>query len=286
MNLSLQGRSMKKAKVVAQLVLVSFLLVSCWPAEVDVSTTFKADGSGTRVIIVDIMDDTLSSGPIPNPEDPEATKGKGPVINDWHIDGGLMNIQTWLEQNSPSWMRIEAVSVDGVHRRFRMSYDFSSFDDFLAKYETLVNLSPNLSWNDFDAAEKPRWQTSTSGFDRTVTFTESRDIVLASLDWAADGIYNDLYNVQSLAGYVGKADIWALANYRVAIGDDAYEELRHYDKTRPDGEHLGKVVFVESQIFSLSGESRNTGLIIAVIAIAGAVVAAVVTLLLRKKKST
>ncbi len=278
---------MKKAKVTAQLVLVSFLLVSCWPAEVEVSTSFNADGSGTRVIIVDIMDDTLSDEPIPNPEDPEGTKGKGPVINDWHIDGGLMAIQTWLEQNAPTWMRIEEVSVEGVHRRFRMSYDFSSFDDFLAKYETLVNLSPNLSWGDFDAAEKPRWIVETSGFDRTVTFTESRDIVLASLDWAVDGIYNDLYNVQNLAGYVGKADIWALANYRVTLGDETYEELRHYDETRPDGDHMGKVVFVESQLFSLSGEYRNTGLIIGVIAVAAVVVAAavVVVLLLRKKKS-
>ncbi len=100
-----------------------------------------------------------------------------------------------------------------------------------------------------------------------------------------DGIYSDLHNVQNLAGYVGKADIWTLANYRVTIGDNTYEELRHYDETRPDGEHLGKIVFVESQLFSLSGEYRNTGLVIAAIAVVGAIVAGIVVLLVRKRKS-
>ena len=275
---------MKKAKALVLFVAVALLLTSCWPGEVEVSTTFNANGSGTRVIIVDIMDDTLSAQPIRNPEDPEGTKGKGPVVNDWHIDGGLMAIQTWLEENAPSWMKVEPVAVDGVHRYFRMSYDFSSFDDFLAKYRMLVDLSPNLSWDDFDADEKPRWIVETSGFNRTITFTESRDIVLASLDWAVDGIYNDLYNVQNLAGYVGKADIWQLANYRVTLGDQTYEELRQYDKTRPDGDHMGKVVFVESASFSVSDTFMNTVLLVIVIAAVVVVVAGVVLLLVFRKK--
>ena len=275
---------MKKASALALLVLVALLLTSCWPGEVEVSTTFKANGSGTRVIIVDIMDDTLSAQAIPNPEDPQGTKGKGAVVNNWHINGGLIAIQTWLQENAPSWMKVEPVAVDGVHRYFRMSYDFSSFDDFLTKYQTLVNLSPNVSWNDFDADEKPQWKVETSGFTRTITFTESRDIVLASLDWAVDGIYNDLYNVQNLAGFVGKSDIWTLANYRVSLGDQSYEELRIYDETRPDGENRGKIVFVESASFTVSASFMNTVLLIIVIAAVVVLVAVALFFLLRKKK--
>ena len=242
----------KRILILAVFVVFGLLLSACWPAEVGVETTFtNSSGAGTRVIIIDIMDDTLSVEPIPNPEDPEATKGKGAVINDKHITGGLMAIQTWLEENAPSWMTIEPVEVDGIHRFFKLSYSFVDFDDFLAKYEELVNMSPTMSWDDFDANELPQWNVVTVDGNKTVTYTESKVILEASLDWAVDGIWNDIYDADDLTGWVGKADIWALANYTLTIGDEVFEELRYYDEERPDGDNFGKIVFVESEDFDL-----------------------------------
>jgi hypothetical protein len=252
-----------KRKVLLLVVMAVFglLLNACWPAEVGVDTTFtNARGAGTREIIIDIMDDTLSEEPIPNPEDPEGTKGKGPVVNDWHIDGGLNAIQTYLEENAPSWMTIEEVEVDGVHRFFKMTYAFNSFDDFLSKYEELVNMSPTMSWEDFAEDELPTWTTTTEGNTKTATYTESLVILQASLDWAVDGIWNNLYNEQNLAGYVDKASIWEIANYTLTVSDENYEELRHYDEEREDGEFLGKIVFVESADFELSGDFETATL--------------------------
>jgi hypothetical protein len=231
------------------------------------------------------MDDTLSPVAIPNPEDPEKNKGKGPVINNWHINGGLLAIQTWLKENSPNWITVHEPTVDGVHRYFRMSYAFSDFNDFTAKYKTLVDLSPNLSWDDFDADEKPRWEVSSSGFKRIVRFSESRDLVAASLDWAVDGIYKDLYNAQNLAGLVGKENIWSFANYRLTIGDQSYEELKHYDRSRPDGEKFGKIVVVESATLSLAASFTNTGLLVGIVLSILIIAALGVFLLARKKKA-
>ncbi|TVP86977.1 MAG: hypothetical protein EA375_00025 [Acholeplasmataceae bacterium] len=242
----------RRILLLAVFAVFGLLLSACWPAEVGVETTFtNSRGAGTRVIIIDIMDDTLSVDPIPNPEDPDGTKGKGAVINNKHITGGLMAIQTWLEENAPSWMTIEPVEVDGIHRYFKMSYSFDDFEDFMAKYEELVNMSPTMSWDDFDADELPSWTVVTEGNQKIVTYTESHVILLASLDWAVDGIWNDLYDADDLAGWVDKVDIWALANYTVTIGEAVYEELRYYDEDRPDGENFGKIVFVESEDFEL-----------------------------------
>lgn len=251
----------RKILLLAVMAVFGLLLNACWPAEVGVETTFSnSRGGGTRVILIDIMDDTLSEDPIPNPEDPEGTKGKGAVVNDWHIDGGLGAIQTWLEENAPTWMTIEEVEIDGVHRIFKMSYDFNSFDDFLEKYEELVNMSPTMSWEDFAEDELPTWTVETEGDEKIATYTESFVILQASLDWAVDGIWNDIYNEQNLAGYVDKASIWEIANYRLTINEESYEELSHYDEERPDGEFFGKIVFVESEDFELSGAFESATL--------------------------
>ncbi|HOI85784.1 MAG TPA: hypothetical protein PLP48_06865 [Acholeplasmataceae bacterium] len=253
-------------KLFALIVLLAFALVlnACWPGEVTVETTFNMDGSGTRYIILDVMDDTLSTTPITNPDDPEGTEGKGAVLNDKHIDGGVIAIQTWLEENAPDFITVHEAEVDGYHRIFTMSFDFDSFDDFLAKYEELVNLSPNLSWDDFDASELPTLEV-TGGFTKTLTFKESKAIVDASLDWAIDGIWNSIYDEADLAGFVTKNDISVLANYSVTINDSTVEELREYDPAATDGTGTGKVIFVESESFEVTGEFFNTTLLIIVI---------------------
>jgi|SRR5690554_458030 len=264
---------MKKVLMSIVALAIVSMLAACWPAEIGVETTFNADGSGTRVFVIDIMDDTLSTTPITNPDDPEGTEGKGAVLNDKHVDGGVIAIQAWLEDNAPDFMTVHDATVDGYHRYFKLSFDFESFDDFLAKYELLVNLSPNLSWDDFDASELPTLTSSTSGSVKTMTFTESKVMVEASLDWAISGIYEDLYNEADLAGFVTKADIWVLANVKVTLGDGEFKEERHYDPDAEEGDdagNTGKVIFVESQEFEATGEfevpTTNIWLIVGIVA--------------------
>jgi hypothetical protein len=259
---------MKKLLMVLVLVFAVFALTGCWPGEVGVETVFTSkDGAGTRTIILDVMDDTLSTTAITNPDDPEGTEGKGAVINSTHIQGGVSAIQTWLEANAPTFVTVSAMKTEGYHRYFTLTYSFTDFADFLAKYEQLVNLSPTLSWSDFDATEKPTWVCE----GRTCTFKESKDIVEASLDWAIDGIWTDIYLEADLAGFVTKADISVLANYSVSMGEALFEELQRFDPTAADGAGTGKMVYVTSSTLQLTGEFPTSPLLIGGI-IAGAVV--------------
>lgn len=274
---------MKKLLVLVVMAVFALTLTACWPGEIGVTTEFNADGSGTRTIVLEVMDDTLSDVAITNPDDPDGDEGKGAVLNDKHIDGGVIAIQTWLEDNAPAFITVEDAMVDGYVRTFTMSYAFDDFDDFLDKYEQLVNLSPNMSWDDFDDSEKPTLDI-TGGFKKTLTFKESKTILEASFDWAIDGIWNDIYDEADLAGYVTKADISVLAGYNVTIGDDELEEIRYYDPEAEDGDFTGKVIFVESDSFALTGEYTNTGLIVGLIVAAVAVIGGAVFLVLKLKK--
>lgn len=277
---------MKKLLVLVVMAVFALTLTACWPGEIGVVTEFNADGSGTRTIIIEVMDDTLSDTAIINPDDPDQDEGKGAVLNDKHIDGGVIAIQTWLEDNAPDFITVEDASVDGYVRTFTMSYSFDDFDDFLDKYEQLVNLSPNMSWDDFDDSEKPSLDM-TGGFTKTLTFYESKTILEASLDWALDGIYNDIYNEADLAGFVTKADISVLAGYTVRIGDEELSEIRYYDPNASennDAGDTGKVIFVESDDFELSGSFTNTGLIVGLVIGAVALIGGGVFLVLKFKK--
>ncbi|MFA5693646.1 MAG: hypothetical protein WC907_08515 [Acholeplasmataceae bacterium] len=246
---------MKKIFTLFALVLITVALSACWPAEVSVETNFNMDGSGTRTIVIDIMDDTLSEDPIPNPEDPDGDKDKGAVLNDVHVTGGILAIQTWLEENAPDFITVHDPKVDGYHRFFKMSYTFKNFDDFLDKYKTLVNLSPTISWDDFSDDELPSLKV-TGTFKKSATYSESRDLLMASLDWAVDGIWNDIYDEADLAGFVEKENIWALAGVKITLGKNTFNEESYYDEELPDGDEgdMGKIVYVESETFTLKGE--------------------------------
>ena len=216
-----------------------------------------------------MYDDTLQTDPITNPDDPEGIEGKGAVINSIHITGGVSEIQTWLTDNAPTWMTVEDMQTEGNQRIFTLTYDFTDFDDFLAKYEELVNLSPNLSWSDFDADELP--MVECEGFlSKECTFTESTNIVNASIDWAKDGIWTDIYDEASLAGYVTKDDIAVLADYTLDLNGETYEEIHHYDADAVDGDGTGAVVNVTSESFTLTTSFTNTTsiIILAVIVVA------------------
>ncbi len=255
---------MKKIITTIMFVGLFFTLSGCWNGEISVNTQFNSDGSGTRTLVLDVMDDTLSSTPIINPDDPDQTEGKGPVVNNEHITGGIPAIETWLQENAPSWMTVEAMTTDGIHRYFTLTYDFTDFADFTAKYEELVGMSPNVAWSDFDASELPSWSCSGS-LTKTCTFTESKDIVQASLDWAIAGIWNDLYDATSLAGYVTKDDIATLANYTLTVGNTKVEDLSKYDPSAVDGDYTGKVVYVQNSSWTASDKFTNKTLITEII---------------------
>jgi len=275
----------KKILLLVVLVGVAFGLMGCWPAEVGVTTTFEADGSGERVIVIDIMDDTLSDEPIVNPDDPNGEEGKGAVINNKHIVGGLPAIQTWLEENAPEFITVEDSYTDGYHRYFVLKYTWTDFDDFIEKYKTMVNLSSTLNWSDFDEEELPKLETS-GFFKKEMTFTESRAIVEASLDWAVEGIWNDIYDPADLADYVTKNDISVLAGYKVVINESSLEKEAYYD---PDVEvnetETGARVFVEDEAFTTTGMFSKPGVVIGTV-VAGVVVvgAAVAVVIVTKRK--
>ncbi len=276
----------KRILLVFALLFAGLALTGCWQGEIGVETVFDSKaGSGTRTIVLDVMDDTLSDTPIINPDDPDQTEGKGAVINNKHIDGGLTAIQTWLVANAPTFVTVEPMTTDGYHRYFTLTYTFEDFDDFLDKYEQLVDLSPLLDWDDFDQTEKPSWTCDGS----TCTFFETKDILNASMDWAIDGIWNDIYLADDLAGYVEKENIAVLANYTLTVGEETYEELQEFDPDAIDGEGTGKVVYVQSATFTESGEfPMGTWAIVGIIGGAVVVVAGlavVVVLFLGKKKT-
>ena len=272
-----------KRKILTIAVVVA--LTGCWPGEVGMTTVFNADGSGSRTIVVDVMDDTLSTNPIINPDDPDGDEGKGAVINNQHITGGLLEIQTWLDENAPDFITVEDATVDGYHRYFTMTYSWEDFDDFLAKYEILVDLSPTMDWDDFSAEEKPTL-TIEGLYKKTLTFSETKLIVEASLDWAIDGIWNDIYDEATLAGWVTKADISVLSGYTLEIGDEMVEELAFYDPDALEGDGVttGVRVQVESDSFELAAMFTNTGMIVGTIVVVVALLGAAVFFVLKAKK--
>lgn len=255
-----------------------FALSGCWNGEISVDTVIEKDGSGSRTITLAVLDDTLSTDPIINPDDPDQTEGKGAVINNKHITGGLSEIQTWLDANSPTWMTVNDMRVDGVTRYFELTYSFTDFDDYMAKYKELVNLSPNQDWSDFDETEIPSFVCSGT-LKVTCEYKESIDIVNASLDWAINGIYTDIYDEDDLAGYVTKADISTLANYKLTVDGKTVESISAYDAEAKDGDAgTGAVVYPTGPSWTLTTEFTNVTAVIvtgvlSVVVIAGAVVA-------------
>jgi hypothetical protein len=275
---------MKKKFLAILLTAISVIaLTGCWAGEVGVTTEFENKaGGGVRTYVLDVMDDTLSTTAITNPDDPDKTEGKGAVINSTHIEGGVSAIQAWLTANAPSFVTVAPMKTEGYHRLFTISFEFDDFADFLSKYQQLVDASDNVAWTDFDAAELPTWTVD----GQTCTFTESKAIVQASMDWAISGIWEDIYVEADLAGYVTKDDISVLANYKVVMGEEVFEELGHFDPAAVDGTGTGAMVYVESESFTLTNKYPISGWAIGGI-ISGCVIlvaGAVYFLVLRKEK--
>ena len=217
-----------------------------------------------------------------NLDDPEGTEGKGAIINSIHITGGVSEIQTWLEDNSPEWMTVEEMETVENQRVFTITYDFDDFDEFLLRYEQLVDLSPNTSWDDFEENELPTFEC-TGFLSKECTFTESTTLVNATFDWAVDGIWEDIYDESTLAGWVTKSDITVLADYTLDLNGEVVEELHAYDADALDGDGTGAVVNVTSDSFTLTTEFTNIAGIAIIAVIAIAVIGGVVFIVIRKK---
>lgn len=229
-------------------IILAIVLVGCYQGEIAVETRFYGNGSGERVFILDVMDDLLHDEAIPNPDDPDGSKNFGPVLNDQHINGGIIAIQTWLSENKPNILTLHEPEVNGYHRFFKLSFKFDSWEDFLAKYKILVDLSPNVKWDDFEDYELPKWEVD----GKKVTFTESRELLMASMDWAITGIHKDIYDPKDL-GDVKANDIVSLANYRLFMGSGELKLEQKYDPEyiHPDTGNQGAVVYPSETEFTL-----------------------------------
>ena len=244
---------MRKVLSILTIITISLVLAGCWPGEIGVSTTFDVDGAGHRDYRLVVYDDSLSTTPISNPDDPEGTKALGEVLNDKHIDGGVEAIQGWLETNAPVFLEVLPMETEGVQRIFTLRMTYESFEEFLSQYEDLVNLSPNLSWADFTEEEKPTLVTTEADGITTVTFEESQVLLEASWDWALDGIYNSIFQEADLAGFVDKSSITQFATYDVDLETETLSIVSEYD---PDVENsdgtIGSVQFIDVGEFSLA----------------------------------
>ena len=211
-----------KRKILLGFVLTvfAFLLAACWNGEVKVETTFNNIGGGERIITFDVIDESLSDEPILKRDK------TGNVENNQYIEGGVIALQAWFEANAPEILTVHPMETDGYYRYFTLSYTFESWQDFLAKYEILVNASPEeYTWNAFLPEQLPTMTV----VGKKVTIKDSRDVLKASLDWAVDGIYNSIYkkDVQGAANH--KNAIYDLFNITMHLGTQNYELENYYD---------------------------------------------------------
>lgn len=271
---------MKRKFLLLSTFVFTLVLSACWPGEIGVSTVIDENGAGHRDFFLVVYDDSLSANPITNPDDPDGSKGNGPVLNNKHITGGVTAIQDWFEENAPSFMEVLPMRTEGLQRIFTLRMEFDSFEQFLSQYEQLVNLSPNLSWSDFTAAEKPTLAQVEVDGELRVTFRESTEILQASFDWAIDGIYNSIFLEADLAGFLDKASITQFATYNLEIGDETLNIESVYNETAQ------QVVFIDQASFTLTGSfdvPANNTLLIALIAAGVLVVAGGLFFVFKKK---
>ena len=279
---------MRKALSVLTIIAISLIRAGCWPGEIGVSTVLDVNGAGHRDYRLVVYDDSLSTEPIANPNNPEGTKALGDVFNDKHIDGGVEAIQDWLETNAPVFLEVLPMETEGVQRIFTVRMTFTSFDDFLAQYEDLVDLSPNLSWADFTDEEKPTLVTTEADGMTTVSFEESQVLLEASMDWALDGIYNSIFQEADLAGFLDKTSITEFATYDVELGTETYSIVSEYD---PDVENsdgtLGSIQFIDVGEFAVGYSFETpfafTPLLIGLIVAGAALLVGGVVFIVKKK---
>lgn len=269
---------MKRKLAFLSIMAFTMVLSACWSGEIGVDTVMDAEGAGHRDFYVVVYDESLSDTPIINPNDPDGAKGNGPVLNVQHIEGGIPAIQDWLEDNTPAFLEVLPMRTEGVQRIFTVRMTFDSFEDFLGQYEQLVDLSPNLSWSDFTAAEKPTLTTVEEDGLSKVTLTESNVILQASFDWAIDGIYNSIFLEASLAGFVDKTSLSQFATYNLTLGEETLNIVSEYDPAVVDSNgRLGQIVYIDQASFTLTSSTElpamNTLLFVligaAVVAVAG-----------------
>ena len=269
---------MKRKLTFLSIIVFTMVLSACWSGEIGVDTVMDVNGAGHRDFYVVVYDDTLSSTPIINPNDPDGSKGNGPVLNAQHIEGGIPAIQDWLEDNTPAFLEVLPMRTEGVQRIFTVRMTFDSFEDFLSQYEQVVNLSPTLSWSDFTDAEKPTLTTVEEDGLSKVTLTESNVILQASFDWAIDGIYNSIFLEANLAGFVDKTSLSQFATYNLTLGEEELSIISEYEPDVVDSNGLlGQVVYIDQPTFTLTSTTElpamNTLLFVligaAVVAVAG-----------------
>ncbi|SET26570.1 hypothetical protein [[Clostridium] polysaccharolyticum] len=141
----------KKIKLVFVFVLYAFILTACG-AKVHTETSFHRDGSGTRIIYVEI-----------------AAKDEG------QIKGGFDRLEDTLKEKSPEC--IEVKRYEDVKRQvmvYECRYDFTDIEDLKKKTKEVTAKEPSI-----------KWEVNQGAFQGAVSYEENtttKDLI----KWAKD----------------------------------------------------------------------------------------------------
>jgi len=134
----------KKLKLIVLFGLITFVLTACG-AKVHTETSFNKDGSGKRIIYLDIAK-----------EDEEL------------VDGGFSHLQDEFRKNAPKCISVNHYE-DNENMRFEFVYDFNGIDELKSK-------TKEITGKDSDAV----WEANDTIFDGSVHYQETvntRDLI-------------------------------------------------------------------------------------------------------------
>ena len=121
----------KKFKLLLIFMLCSFILTACG-AKVHTETSFHKDGSGNRIVYIDI-----------------AMKDEG------KIEGGFEKLESVLREKAPSCIEVNRYeNTDKKAMVFELKYEFTDIEDFKSKTEKVIGEKPNIEWNEKEGAFK------------------------------------------------------------------------------------------------------------------------------------
>lgn len=121
----------KKFKLLLVFMLWSFILTACG-AKVHTETSFHKDGSGNRIVYIDI-----------------AMKDEG------KIEGGFEKLESVLREKAPSCIEVNRYEkADKKAMVYELKYEFTDIEDFKSKTEEVIGEKPNIEWNEKEGAFK------------------------------------------------------------------------------------------------------------------------------------
>lgn len=159
-----------------------FLLTACTAIKVGGSFTLNEDGSGSRVIegLISKTDESVNAEGLPDAVSRNFLKIHGAELQTW-----LQTTYTEKVADSESWLTIAVDDTAADFEKIRLSFDFTSFDDYLAKMGQLAQ---------FGAAELPstyKAPTFVTDDDGISTYTETPSVLKTIFGSLLDAVMAD-----------------------------------------------------------------------------------------------